>query len=308
MKTLFQMFLLLSSTAIGQTLSVQPYEITYGRKDGMALVMAIQQPVGAPNGKGIIWVVSAGWTSDYNWINMFKGLVKPISDRGYTIFYVMHGSQPKYTVPDAVSDLKRAIRFIRYHAVEYNIDPAFLGISGASAGGHLSLMMGTTGEDGDPKAKDPVDRVSCRVQAVACFFPPVDLLNWKAEGDNAVVHSEMKEFQAPLDFMEWNAKTYHYEKVTDPEKRTEIGKKISPLYFITTDDAPVFIAHGDTDRLVPLSQSEKMIGKLKETGVPCELKIKSGADHGFWNDMPVYTAMFADWFDKYLTSQSLHSR
>ena len=59
------------------------------------------------------------------------------------------------------------------------------------------MMMGTTGDDGDTNAKDPVDMVSSRVQAVACFFPPVDLLNWKAEGDNAVIHCEMKEFQAP---------------------------------------------------------------------------------------------------------------
>jgi acetyl esterase/lipase len=275
-------------------------EIIYGRKDGMALTMMVQSPAGVSNGKGVIWVVSAGWTSDYNWIFLFSGLVKPISDRGYTIFYVLHGSQPKYTVPDAVSDVKKAIRFIRYHAADYNIDPDRLGICGASAGGHLSLMMGTTGDDGDPNEKDPGDRISSRVQAVACFFPPVDFLNWKGDGDNAVVHSDMKEFQAPLDFTEWNATTLHYEAVIDPEKRTEIGRQISPLYFVTADDAPSLIVHGDNDKVVPLSQSQKMIEKLRESGVPCDLKIKAGAGHGFWSDMMVYTSMFADWFDLYL--------
>jgi dipeptidyl aminopeptidase/acylaminoacyl peptidase len=88
--------------------------------------------------------------------------------------------------------------------------------------------------------------------------------------------------------------------VTDPEKRTEIGRSISPLYFVTADDAPTLIVHGDKDLLVPLSQSRKMIEKLKDAGVPCELKIKNGAGHGFWNDMLVYTGFFADWFDKYL--------
>jgi acetyl esterase/lipase len=275
-------------------------EITYGRKDGMALTMVLQPPAGFSNGRGVIWVVSAGWTSDYNWINLFRGLVKPISDRGYTIFYVMHGSQPKYTVPDAVSDLKRAIRFIRYHAADYQIDPEHLGICGASAGGHLSLMMGTTGDDGNPGARDPVDRISSRIQAVACFFPPVDFLNYTGEGDNVAVHTEMEVFQAPLDFMQWNDQTLHYEAVTDPEKRTEIGRNISPLYFVTADDAPALIVHGESDKLVPLSQSEKMIDKFRAVAVPCELKIKPGADHGYWNDMTVYTAMFADWFDLYL--------
>jgi len=212
----------------------------------------------------------------------------------------MHGSQPRYTVPDAVSDLRRAIRFIRHHAADYQIDPEHLGICGASAGGHLSLMMGTTGDEGNPDARDPVDRVSSRIQAVACFFPPVDLLNWKFEGDNAVVHSDMKEFQAPLDFTTWNARTLHYEAVTDSVKRTEIGRSISPWYFVTADDAPSLIVHGDSDQLVPLSQSQKMIEKLKETGVPCELKIKAGAGHGYWKDMTAYTGMFADWFDLYL--------
>jgi acetyl esterase/lipase len=304
----FPLLLMLSSTAFSQTANDQPNEVTYGRKDGMALTMVVQPPAGVSNGKGIIWLVSAGWTSDYNWVTMFKVLSKPISDRGYTVFYVMHGSQPKYTVPDAVSDVKRAIRFIRFHAADYHIDPACLGISGASAGGHLSLMMGTTGDDGNPKATDPVEKVSSHIQAVACFFPPTDFLNYKAPGDNAAVHSDMKVFQAPLDFTVWNAQTLHYEAVTDPEKRTEIGKQISPFYQVTADDAPTFIAHGDADKLVPLSQSEKMISILAENGVPCELKIKSGADHGFWNDMPAYTGMFADWFDKYLTSQSSQSQ
>src|SRR4030042_2144680 len=204
MNKIFNFFTLLCLTfaTFGQTPTAQPTEIIYGHKDRMALVMFGQSPTGISNGKSVIWVVSAGWTSDFNWIGMFKALVKPISDRGYTVFFVMHGSQPKYTVPDAVADLKRAVRFIRYHAADYSIDPSHIGISGASAGGHLSLMMGTTGDEGDPNAKDPVDRVSSRVQAVACFFPPVDLLNWKNEGDNIVVHSDMEVFQSPLDFME----------------------------------------------------------------------------------------------------------
>jgi acetyl esterase/lipase len=302
-KYLLSLTLLLSATTINsQTDSVQPFEVTYGRKDGMAMTMVVQKPMFPSNRRGIIWIVSAGWTSDYNWVNMFKGLVKPISDRGYTVFFVMHGSQPRYTVPDAVADLKRAVRFIRYHAAEYDIDSSHIGISGASAGGHLSLMIGTTGDNGDPNAKDPVGRVSSRVQAVACFFPPADFLNWKEPGDNAVIHSEMKEFQAPLDFTEWNSQTLHYAFITDPGKRTAIGRQISPVYFVTSDDAPTFIAHGDADKKVPLSQSVSIIEKFKEANVPYELKIKPGADHGFWNDMTVYTGMCADWFDKYLNN------
>jgi acetyl esterase/lipase len=262
--------------------------------------MVVAPPEGPANGKAVIWIVSAGWTSDYNWVNMFRSLVKPVSDRGYTIFFVMHGSQPKYTVPEAVADIKRAVRFIRYHAKEYEIDSNHIGISGASAGGHLSLVTGTADDSINARAKDPVDRVSSLVQAVACFFPPVDFLNWKETGDNAVLHSTMKEFQASFDFTEWNPKTLHYIPISDSLKRTQIGKSISPLYFVTAGDAPTLIVHGDSDKVVPLSQSQKIIDKFIESNVPCALKIKNGADHGFWNDMTSYAAMFADWFDQYL--------
>jgi acetyl esterase/lipase len=287
-------------TTYSQQTTNPPSEVIYGRKDGMALTMQVQPPAAVTNKRAVIFVVSAGWTSDFNWLNLFKLLAKPISDRGYTIFFVMHGSQPKYAVPDAITDIKRAVKFIRFHAAEYGIDPQYIAITGASAGGHLSLMMGTTGDDGDPNAKDPVERVSSKVQAVACFYPPVDFLNWKWPGDNQVVRREIKEFQAPLDFVEWNPRTLHYILVTDTIKRTEIGRQISPLYFVTTATPPTLIAHGDADKLVPVHQSQMMIEKLKAAYVPCELLIKPGADHGLWNDMAEYMKKFADWFDTYL--------
>ena len=295
---IFLIFLFLAANS--QQVPAPLTEVIYGRKDGMALTMQVQPPSVASNNKAVIWVVSAGWTSDFSWINLFKMLTKPISDRGYTIFYVMHGSQPKYAVPDAIIDLRRAVRFIRFHAADYSIDTLYIGISGASAGGHLSLMIATTGDNGDPNAKDPVDRTSSKVQAVACFFPPADLLNWKWPGDNQVVRREIKEFQAPLDFVEWNPQTLHYTIVTDTVKRSETGRKISPLYFVTSDTPPVLIAHGDSDRLVPIYQSKMMIEKLKAANVPCNLIVKPGADHGFWSDMADYTKKFADWFDIYL--------
>ena len=96
---------------------------------------------------------------------------RPLLDRGYTIFAVVHGSQPRYTVPEIIPDINRAVRFIRYHAKDYGIDPQRIGICGASAGGHLSLMIGTAGSKGKQDTSDPVDRESSRVQAVACFFP-----------------------------------------------------------------------------------------------------------------------------------------
>src|SRR5205814_1426262 len=124
------------------------------------------------NGAAIIFCVSGGWFSSHDNVN--TGFVSEFLKRGYTVFAVVHGSQPKFTIPEVLQDMHRAVRFIRFHATDYKIDPNRLGIAGGSAGGHLSLMQGTAGDNGKSDAKDPVDKCSSRVQCVACFFPPTD--------------------------------------------------------------------------------------------------------------------------------------
>ena len=146
-------------------------DVIYGRKFGTALTLDVFQPRTA-NGVGIILMVSGGWYSAHEAIN--AGYFRPLLNRGYTVFAVVHGSQPKFVVTEIVADINRAVRFIRHNAARYGVDPNRFGISGSSAGGHLSLTMGTQGGPGDADAKDPVDRESSAVQCVACFFPPTD--------------------------------------------------------------------------------------------------------------------------------------
>ncbi len=249
------------------------------------------------NGAVVVAVVSGGWFSAHEGINpaFYQELLK----RGYTVFAVVHGSQPKYTIPEVLTDMHRALRFIRYHAADYHIDPDRIGITGGSAGGHLSLMQGTAGKDGDPKAKDPVDRVSSRVQAVACFFPPTDFLNYGETGKVALGRGTLANFKAPFDFRDFDPKTRSFNLITDEDRRRLIGKEISPVYHVTPDDAPTLIIHGDADKLVPIQQAEIIIRKLKDTGVPAELVIKPGAQHG-WPGMEKDMVTIADWFDRYL--------
>src|SRR5262249_22749184 len=158
--------------------------------------------------------------------------------RGYTVFAVVHGSQPKFTIPEVLEDMNRAVRFIRSRAEQYKVDPDRFGICGASAGGHLSLMMGTAGTPGNPEAKDPVDRASSEVQAVTCFFPPTDSLNYGKPGENAMGCGILKNFRAPFDFHEFDKDAKAFLPVTDVGKILDIGKGISPITHVTKDDAP----------------------------------------------------------------------
>ncbi len=271
-------------------------DVIYGRKSGLALTMDVFVPKKA-NGLGIVHVVSGGWFSRPEGIR--PEFYKEFLRRGYVVFAVVHGSQPKFTIPEILDDMHRAVRFIRYHADDWKIDPDRLGIIGQSAGGHLSLMQGMAGTAGDRKARDLVDRVSSRVQAVACFYPPTDFLNWGEEGKELNVRTLKAPFTAAVDFKEFDVSKAMYLPITDEQKVRQILRKISPITHVSSDDPPTLILHGDEDDLVPLQQSRIMLAKLKEAGVPAELIVKKGEGHG-WISMGDDLKTCADWFDKHL--------
>ncbi len=276
-------------------------EVIYGRKNGMALTMNVLTPQVKSNQRGIILAISAGLQSSFEMALEWSGSVaQPYLMKGYTVFEVCHGSAPKYNNIEIVSDLHRAVRYIRYNAVKYNIDPNRLGMTGASSGGYLSLMMGTTGSESDPNAKDPVDRVAGNVQAVACFFPPTDFLNFGKTGVVSLGTGRLSDYRAAFEFSNWNKQTRHFEMITDSTLLLKIGRQISPIYQVTATSAPTIIAHGNMDELIPLQQSQLFIQKLKELNVPCELMIKEGGTHKAWPDILNYLVAFSDWFDRYL--------
>jgi acetyl esterase/lipase len=271
-------------------------DVIYGRKFGMCLTMDVFTPKNA-NGAAVIAMVSGGWFSKSANIN--QAFYAPFLQRGYTVFAVVHGSQPKFTIPEILEDINRAVRFVRFHAKDYRVDPDRFGMVGASAGGHLSLMQGTAGDTGNPNAADEIDRVSSRVQAVAAFFPPTDLLNYGAKGREMLARSFQKPFTAAVDYKFFDEDKALYLPVTNEKEQREISRKISPITHVTPDDPPTLLIHGDQDDLVPLQQSEEMLAKLKEAGIPAELIVKKGAGHG-WRTIALDLVTCADWFDKYL--------
>jgi acetyl esterase/lipase len=271
-------------------------DVIYGRKHGLAMTMDIFTPKEKPNGRGMIFCVSGGWFSSKESVNAF--FLQEFLKRGYVCFAVVHGSQPRFTVPEVLDDMHRAVRFIRTHAKKYAIDPETLGITGASAGGHLSLMQGTAPRPGDPKAKDVVERESSRVAVVGCFFPPTDFMNYGKEGQVNLGRGILEGFKAPFDFVEIDPVTRSFNPVFDEGKRRAIGKQISPITHVSEESAPALIIHGDKDELVPLQQAERIIAKYREKKVPCELVVKAGAAHG-WPGIDKDLVTIADWFDKY---------
>ena len=268
-------------------------DLVYGHKDGLALTLDVLEPEVNPRGIGIILVSSGSWVSkksdipeenrhrmdnDHWAVGLLKG--------GFTLFVVRHGSSPRYSVPEMIPDMNRAVRYVRSIAAKYNVDPNCLGITSGSSGGHLSLMAAVTGDDGKPDSKDPIERISSRVQCVVAWFPPTDLINWGAPGGYSMI-----EFIRPGFFKRVLG------EVTDIEPQL---KSISPIYHVTKDAPPLLLIHGDSDKTVPLQQSEILKSKYEETGLPVKLVVQPGGGHSGWPGIMDQYPIVWDWFDQYL--------
>jgi acetyl esterase/lipase len=259
-------------------------DVVYGHKDGMALTYDVLRPA-KQNGAGILLIQSGGWYSTWQEPKNFVGGGKAWLDKGFTLFIVRHGSAPKYTVPEAVADVKRCVRAIRMKAKGFGVDPERLGVTGGSAGGHLSLMIGTTGDDGNADARDEVLRQSSRVAAVVSIFPPTDLRGFTTDPPAEIKkHPGLK---PPLTF----------DAKLEPE--------VSPALKVTPKCPPTLLIHGDKDLLVPIEHSHGMMKALEKEKVTCKLVTVEGAAHGFsakQNAEVVLPAMVA-WFEAHLAGK-----
>ena len=260
--------------------------VAYGERRGKPLLLDVVRPA-KPNGLGIVYFTSGGWKSggpgDFNAMAL-----APLLRRGYTIFPVYHVSQPEATVMEIVDDMHRAVRWIRTHAADYGIDPARIGVTGGSAGGHLALMIATRGGPGDDAAADPVDRESSAVQAVAIFYPVTDMTNLRGSTEDTGDGGPPKSFRAALD-----------QEPVDMDRWKVTGPELSPIRYVSKDLPPTLIYHGDADTLVPLDQSQRYQAAAKDAGATVEVVVHPGGGHG-WVSMIVDLIHFGSWFDEHL--------
>ena len=283
---------LVAVTAIrAQDSSSLPYDqkvdVVYGEVHGTGLLMDVFTPKGKANGLGIIDVVSGAYNSDRRKIrdHILAQVYSIFCSHGYTVFAIRPGSRTRYTAPEMEAHVKIDIRYVKQHAAEYKIDPDRLGLTGASAGGHLATLAAVTPEEGNPDADSPMLRQNTHVKAAAIFFPPTDFLDW--DGKPA-------DFKTLGDLLFLGGAKGHSE-----EEIKERAGQISPARLVKPPAIPFLLIHGDADPLVPLQQSQKMIAALKAAGGSAELIVKKGGGHP-WMTLPEEVKTMADWFDQHL--------
>jgi acetyl esterase/lipase len=260
--------------------SITP-DLVYGHKDGLALTLDMYRPGSEPNGAAILFMVSGGWYSRWAPPEQLRPLLDPYLNSGYTVFAVRHGSSPRYSIPEAVADVQRAVRFVRSNAARFHVDPARFGVLGMSAGGHLSLMLGTTGDDGDPDATDDLGRIPSRVAAVVALVPPTDL--------RVAVWESPETLPAYRNFPALNL-------------AMEKAGPNSPVLHVTPDDAPALVIMGGKDDLVPAKHGQWIADAFQRETVKHKLIIFPDAGHGLEGDENRATMIreAVGWFDQYL--------
>jgi acetyl esterase/lipase len=268
---------------------VQHENLVYAESHGIGLLMDVFVPTGQKNGLGIIDVMSGAWHSDRGKIrdHARAQTFHILCGKGYTVFAIRPGSITKFSAPEMRANLNQGIIWVKDHAESYGIDPARLGMMGASAGGHLACLAAVTAEEG--AAKDTT------VKAVAVFFPPTDFL---AYGDRAVDpknDDRLGQLVRRLAFSDGITS----QSVDEIQKQIT---QISPARLVTSKAPPFLLIHGDADQVVPLQQSEVMLAALKKAGVPAELIVKPGGGHP-WPTMHEEVQLLAEWFDRQLVNR-----
>jgi acetyl esterase/lipase len=179
------------------------------------------------------------------------------ASRGYTAFVLRYRLGPRYLYPVPLQDAQRAVRMIRSRAEEFGIDPKRIGMVGFSAGGHLTAMTGTTGDEGDPGAADPVDRTSSRLNFMVLAYPWLNAMDPPQK--------------------DWLS--YCGELSIDPAKCTNF-EQYSPLRGVSAKTPPTFIFHTADDDAVPVRTSVAFFQAVHAAGVPAELHVYDSGPHG----------------------------
>lgn len=237
----------------------------------------------------LVWIHGGGWSGGSKSERAYIGQVA----RGYIFASIEYRFSQKAIFPAQAQDCQAAIRWLRANAKKYNIDPDHIGVGGASAGGHLVALLGTSG---GKKAFPPIggnEDQSDRVQAVCDIFGPANFYT---------VVTQATEDKNVKNIFKWNnGDPYSRLIAAKVGEDREKCDAVSPTHYVSKDNPPFLILHGDRDALVPFAQSEELTALLKKAGVDVTLQRIPGAGHGgpaFY--LPAVQKLVEAFFDKHL--------
>lgn len=239
----------------------------YGHRDGMAMFYDVEIPPD-PNGLGIVLVVSGGWVSGEDNLNLSKPFWDVLLDEGYTLFEIYHPAIPSYRIPDAFNALQAGVRHIQENGAKFGVDTDRLGVIGISSGGHLALLLGMS--------VNPEERSSSDFNAVVALMPIVDIRDLDPDAEL------------------FGARYLDIDQELIPE--------VSPVDHVTADDPPTLLIHGTRDRAVNYEKNSLRLQSLLEANGVENALLPVDADHEVFPEPylgQAHTAIL-DWFSEHL--------
>ena len=225
----------------------------------------------------IVWIHGGGWEAG----SKDRPPALPLVADGYALASINYRLSQHAVFPAQIEDCKAAIRWLRANSKKYNYDPNRIGVFGASAGGHLVALLGTTADVKDFDNCGGNADQSSGVQCCVDWFGPTDFMH---------IGNELDKPDSPVSKLLGGPVKEH----------KDLAAKASPVTYVNKNAAPFLIMHGDKDPLVPIHQSEELEAALKKAGVEVTFQAIAGAGHGFGAKTIELAVPIREFFDKHL--------
>lgn len=249
-------------------------DVTFASPKGHRLRMDLYVPQTTRPAPVVVWIFGGSWKFGSKG---FHVNVRDLTRSGIAVASIEYRLSATAKYPAQLQDCQTAVQWLRDNGSRYGIDPARIGVSGESAGGHLAALLGTV--EGTP-----------RIRAVFAMYPPTDML---ALG---------RQYAKP-------GRTNDIEKVLGGpiEDKRELAAEASPVNHVSASSPPFLIIHGARDKVVPLAQSQDLQRRLARAHVEARLIVLPDKGHWFGLDKDQVTEV-AGFFNSHFVSQPIQGK
>lgn len=234
--------------------------IVYGKGGDIDLQLDLATPKEGGPFPVVLCIHGGGWQAGSR--QDLGKVIELFASKGFAAATVTYRLAPRHKFPAQIEDCKAAVRWLRANAEKYKLDANRIGVVGLSAGGHLACMLGTADKDAGLEGEGGNEKQSSRVQAVVSFFGPTDFIS--------ITWPKATEDRFLIPFLGGT-----------PKEAPEQYRRSSPIIYASADDPPFLFFHGTEDPLVGIENSQKLVKKLEDVGVPAKLVTMQGDGHGW---------------------------